>query len=167
MKKAYKYLTFIVAAVLGTACAKTPSVDGPENGEPQESRIGFGTVVAKAAEVTPDAAKPLQIQVYDYFTPAAEGSAETEYIDELIQESETEGVWAFVKEGKKNSYSWKRGEHVFFGWVATDEAGRTRSYRLPKAFQPIGLTERKPSRWRRKMRSAASLERTSSAITSF
>jgi len=124
MKKAYLYLTLTVAAVLACACAKTTWVDGPEGGEAEESRIGFGSVTAKrAGEVTPDASKPLQIQVYDYFTPAAEGSAETEYIDELIQESETEGVWAFVKEGKKNSYSWKRGGHIFFGWVATDETG--------------------------------------------
>lgn len=123
MKKAYIYLTFIVMAVLGTAaCSKSSQLDPTDGNDAQESKIGFGSVTAKRAdELTPDAAKPLQLAVYDYYT--AEGAEETEYIDELIQESETEGAWVFVKEGEKNSYSWKKGAHQFFGWVAVDESG--------------------------------------------
>lgn len=121
MKKAYIYLTFIVMAVLGTAsCSKHSSLDMPEEKEAQENKIGFGSVSAqRAGEVTPDASKKRKIQVYDYYT--AEGtSTETEYIDELIQESATKGVWAYVKEGKTHSYSWKKGSHKFFGWEAVD-----------------------------------------------
>lgn len=124
MKKAYIYLTFIVMAVLGTAsCSKHSSLDMPEEKEAQENKIGFGSVSAqRAGEVTPDASKKRQIQVYDYYT--AEGtSTETEYIDELIQESATAGVWAYVKEGKTHSYSWKKGIHKFFGWEAVDSTG--------------------------------------------
>ncbi len=124
MKKAYIYLTFIVMAVLGTAsCSKHSSLDMPEEKEAQENKIGFGSVSAqRAGEVTPDASKKRQIQVYDYYT--AEGtSTETEYIDELIQESATAGVWAYVKEGKTHSYSWKKGTHKFFGWEAVDSTG--------------------------------------------
>lgn len=124
MKKAYIYLTFIVMAVLGTAsCSKHSSLDMPEEKEAQENKIGFGSVSAqRAGEVTPDASKKRQIQVYDYYT--AEGtSTPVEYIDELIQESATAGVWAYVKEGKTHSYSWKKGTHKFFGWEAVDSTG--------------------------------------------
>ena len=124
MKKAYIYLTLAVAALLGAAACSKSGSDPIEDPASKDSKIGFGTVTAqRVGEVTADPAKKLQIQVYDYFTAAAEGSAEIEYIDELIQESATEGVWAFVKAGKKNSYSWKTGRHEFFGWVATDESG--------------------------------------------
>ncbi len=124
MKKAYIYLTFIVMAVLGTAsCSKHSSLDMPEEKEAQENKIGFGSVSAqRVGEVTPDASKKRKIQVYDYYT--AEGtSTSVEYIDELIQESATKGVWAYVKEGKTHSYSWKKGTHKFFGWEAVDSTG--------------------------------------------
>ena len=111
-------------AVLGTAsCSKHSSLDMPEEKEAQENKIGFGSVSAqRAGEVTPDASKKRKIQVYDYYT--AEGtSTSVEYIDELIQESATAGVWAYVKEGKTHSYSWKKGTHKFFGWEAVDSTG--------------------------------------------
>ncbi len=124
MKKAYIYLTFIVMAVLAVACSKNGSQVDPVKPEAaKEANIGFGSVSARReGEVTPDASKKRQIQVYDYYT--AEGtSTPIEYIDELIQESATKGVWAYVKEGKTHSYSWKKGAHKFFGWEAVDSTG--------------------------------------------
>lgn len=124
MKKVYIYLTFIVMAVLAVACSKNGSQVDPTKPETaKEDNIGFGSVGAKrAGEVTPDDNKKLQIQVYDYYM--AEGAAtDTEYIDELIQEATTAGAWAYVKEGKTHSYSWKKGAHKFLGWVAVDESG--------------------------------------------
>ncbi|MBQ6577092.1 MAG: hypothetical protein IJL91_05025 [Bacteroidales bacterium] len=115
MKKAYKYLTFAVIAVLGTACSKNPVT---EDFGSSEYKIGFGKVATKAAEeLTPDTEKPLQITVYDYLTKSGE-TTESEYFNDIIQESTTaDAPWAYVS-GK--SYSWKVGAHEFIGYVSKD-----------------------------------------------
>ena len=120
MKKAYIYLTFIVMAVLAVACSKNGSQVDPDPTKPaapKEANIGFGSASAKApGALEADAAKPLQVRVYDYYT----ATTETEYINDLIQEATTAGAWAFVSE---NEYAWKKGAHKFLGWVEKDEAG--------------------------------------------
>ena len=122
MKKAYKYLTFIVVAVLGVACSKNAALDGPDGDFDAEPLIRFGEVTTKADEPVADDAKPLQIRVYDYFTKSGE-TTESVYINDLIQESKTAGTWVFVDPDQPNSYAWKVGDHEFFGWVAIDEEG--------------------------------------------
>ena len=122
MKKAYKYLTFIVVAVLGVACSKNAALDGPDSDFDAEPLIRFGEVTTKADEPVADTEKPLQIRVYDYFTKDGE-TTESVYINDLIQESKTAGTWVFVDTGQPNSYAWKVGKHDFFGWVTKDESG--------------------------------------------
>ena len=124
MKRIYSYIAFAILAVLGASCSKN-SITGDGNGpDKKESKIGFGTVSTRGVDdLVADETKPLQIKVYDYYTKA--GASEIEYIDETIQEAEgstaENNAWAFVQEGKKNSYSWKNGTHKFFGWVSLDE----------------------------------------------
>ena len=124
MKKAYIYLTLAVMAVLGTACSKNSAIDGPE---PDSTyKIGFGKIAVKAAD--DPTSNPLQLRIYDYFTPT--GGTETEYINDLLQQgvsadATVEAPWEFVESGKPNSYNWKEGHHQFFGWVSTDENGVT------------------------------------------
>lgn len=129
MKKAYIYLTFIVMAVLAVACSKNGSLVDPTKPETaREDNIGFGSVGAhRVGEVDPDPNEKLQIQVYDYYKATSEAT-EIEYIDELLQKAKKESTseedtWVYVKEGKSHSYSWKKGAHKFFGWVAVDESG--------------------------------------------
>lgn len=122
MKKAYKYLTFIVIAVLGVACSKNAALDGPDSDFDAEPLIRFGEVTTKADDPVADTEKPLQIRVYDYFTKAGE-TTESVYINDLIQESTTAGTWVFVDPDQPNSYAWKVGDHEFFGWVTKDEGG--------------------------------------------
>ena len=121
MKKAYIYLTCIAMAVLAVACSKNESLMAPDKKEAgQEAKIGFGSVMARASDAPEaDPSEPLQIQVYDYFTPT--GGSELKYIDEYIQKAESGDAWAFVKEGEANEYAWKKGTHKFFGWVFTDD----------------------------------------------
>ena len=117
MKKAYKYLTLCVLAVLSIACSKNePVVDEFDGGE---YKIGFGNPSTKVAVLEPDDDAPLQISVYDLFT--SEGS-EVVYIEDELQKSTDAdaAAWAFVS-GKE--YAWKKGSHKFFGWVSTDEGG--------------------------------------------
>ena len=118
MKKAYRYLTFAVIAVLGVACSKNPVADETGTGE---YMISFGKVATKAAsDPVPDTNKKLQITVYDYLTKAGE-TAGSEYFNDKIQEATTSTadvpVWAFLD----GPHAWKAGSHEFIGWVSTDE----------------------------------------------
>ena len=127
MKKAYIYLTFIVMAVLAVACSKNGSmVDSKNSDATQEDKIGIGTASAKlSGALTPDKNSPLQIKVYDYFTPT--GGTELTYIDDYIQKAESGAAWAFTtkdENGNYMEYSWKRGDHKFFGWVYSED-GKT------------------------------------------
>lgn len=122
MKKLSIYLTMSVMAVLAVACSKNGSQVDPVKPEvPKEANIGFGSASAKAPDaLVKDENKPLQVHVYDYYTAAS--AEEIVYINDLIQESTTEGAWVFVNDPDRE-YAWKKGAHKFLGWVAVDEAG--------------------------------------------
>ena len=110
MKKVYIYLTFIVLAVLGTACSKHSAMDPVLEPKTQEGTIAFSTKsIMRVEAVTFDG--KMQLHIMD------DMGAATPYIDNVIQKTSA-GGWDFVNSPKQ--YSWKVGDHAFFGWTKKD-----------------------------------------------